>query len=71
MKLASHLGLPIDEAETIYYLGGVSLFTTGDSKMMRWRKLLFAFMTRNASASAAYYGLPANRVVELGSQIQL
>ncbi len=71
MKLASNLGLPIDEAETTYYLGRVSLFTTGDSKMMRWRKILFAFMSRNAGTPAAYFGLPANRVVELGAQIQL
>jgi K+ transporter len=71
MKLASDLGLPIDEAGTTYYLGRVSLFTTGDSKMMRWRKVLFAFMSRNAGTPAAYFGLPANRVVELGAQIQL
>jgi KUP system potassium uptake protein len=71
MKLASKLGLPIDEAEAIYYLGRVSLFTTGDSKMMRWRKVLFASMSRNAGSPAAYFGLPANRVVELGAQIQL
>jgi len=71
MKLASKSGLPIDEAETTYYLGRVSLFTTGDSKMMRWRKVLFAFMSRNAGTPAVYFGLPANRVVELGAQIQL
>ena len=71
MKLASNLGLPIDEAEMTYYLGRVSLFTTGDSKMMRWRKVLFVFMSRNAGTPAAYFGLPANRVVELGAQIQL
>ncbi len=71
MKTASNLGLPIDEAETIYYLGRVSLFTTGDSRMMRWRKILFAVMLRNAAPSAAYYGLPPSRVVEFGSQMQL
>ena len=71
MKLAAKLGLPIDEAETTYYLGRVSVFTTGDSRMMRWRKVLFAFMSRNAGTPAAYFGLPANRVVELGTQIQL
>jgi KUP system potassium uptake protein len=71
MNLASNLGLPIDEAGAIYYLGRVSLFTTGDSKMMRWRKVLFASMSRNAGSPAAYFGLPANRVVELGAQIQL
>ncbi|MGE5840903.1 MAG: potassium transporter Kup [Deltaproteobacteria bacterium] len=71
MNLASDLGLPIDEAETTYFLGRVSLFTMGDSKMMRWRKVLFAFMSRNAGTPAVYFGLPANRVVELGTQIQL
>ena len=71
IKLPCNLGLPIEEGETIYYLGRVSLFTTGGSRMMRWRKVLFAFMSRNAATLAAYYGLPANRVVEFGSQIQL
>jgi KUP system potassium uptake protein len=71
VKLASRLGLPIDEAETTYFLGRVTLFTAGDSKMMRWRKALFAFMTRNAGTPVTYFGLPANRVVELGAQIQL
>jgi len=71
MNLAAKLGLPIDEAETTYYLGRVSVFTTGDSRMMRWRKVLFAFMSRNAGTPAAYFGLPANRVVELGTQIQI
>jgi len=71
MNLASDLGVPIDEAETTYYLGRVSLFTTDDSKMMRWRKALFSFMSRNAGTPAAYFGLPPNRVVELGAQMQL
>jgi KUP system potassium uptake protein len=39
--------------------------------MMRWRKALFAFMTRNAGTPVTHFGLPANRVVELGAQIQL
>jgi len=39
--------------------------------MMHWRKLLFAFMARVAGSPTAYYGLPANRVVELGAQIQV
>lgn len=71
VKLASRLGLPIDEAETTYFLGRVTLFTAGDSKMMRWRKALFAFMTKNAGTPVTYFGLPANRVVELSAQIQL
>ena len=71
LKLASEQGLPFDEGETTYYLGRVTVFTSGDSKLSRWRKGLFAFMARNAGTPAPYFGLPANRVVELGTQIQL
>ncbi|MBA3761290.1 MAG: potassium transporter Kup [Gemmatimonadales bacterium] len=35
-----------------------------------WRKKLFIFMTRNAQSATAFFGLPPNRVVELGAQIQ-
>jgi KUP system potassium uptake protein len=38
--------------------------------MARWRKKLFIFMTRNAQSATAFFGLPPNRVVELGAQIQ-
>ena len=71
MKLASKFGLEINPAETTYYLGRVTLFTHGNSKMMHWRKSLFAFMSRAAGSPTAYYNLPADRVVELGAQVQL
>jgi KUP system potassium uptake protein len=38
--------------------------------MARWRKKLFVVMTRNAQSATAFFGLPPNRVVELGAQIQ-
>jgi KUP system potassium uptake protein len=38
--------------------------------MARWRKKLFIFMTRNAQSATAFFGLPPNRVIELGAQIQ-
>ena len=38
--------------------------------MVRWRKKLFILMTRNAQSATAFFGLPPNRVVELGAQIQ-
>jgi len=71
LKLAEKFGLHINPAETTFYLGRVTLLTTGESKMMRWRKGLFAVMSRIAGSPTVYFGLPANRVVELGAQIQL
>jgi KUP system potassium uptake protein len=37
--------------------------------MWTWRKSLFALISRNARPATAYFGLPPNRVVELGMQI--
>jgi len=71
MKMAAKHGLQINPAETTFYLGRVTIFTHGDSKMILWRKTLFAFMARAAGSPTAYFNLPADRVVELGTQIQL
>jgi KUP system potassium uptake protein len=71
MKIASTMGLETEPQTTTYYLGRENLLTTGKTRMMRWRKALFAYMSRNAGNPAAYFGLPANRVVELGTQIEL
>jgi KUP system potassium uptake protein len=65
------LGVPINERDTSYFLGRETLLTTGRSKMARWRKALFAFLSRNARPATAYFRLPPNRVVELGTQIEL
>ncbi len=44
----------------------------GDPKPMPyWRRRLFVIMTRNARSATAFFGLPPNRVVELGAQIQI
>jgi KUP system potassium uptake protein len=64
-------GLITDPMTTTFYLGRETLLTGGESKMMRWRKAVFAFMSRNAGNPTAYFGIPANRVVELGAQIEL
>lgn len=63
--------LRLEPARTSYYLGRETLLTDGPSKMARWRKWLFAFISRNARPATSYFGLPANRVVELGQQIDL
>jgi KUP system potassium uptake protein len=57
--------------ETSYYLGREHLLITGPSRMARWRKQLFVVMSRNARSAAQFFGLPSNRVVELGAQIEL
>jgi KUP system potassium uptake protein len=82
---AENNGKPVEVklANTTFYLGRETLIATpspkrksrGDGspegrRMGRWRKKLFVLMTRNAQSATAYFGLPPNRVVELGAQIQ-
>jgi len=64
-------GLTTNPATTTYYLGRQSLLTTGHARMARWRKVLFSFLGRNARPATDFFGLPPNRVVELGLQIEL
>jgi KUP system potassium uptake protein len=71
----------VTPANTTFYLGRETLIATdgrrrevaalpGFGRMARWRKKLFIVMTRNAQSATAFFGLPPNRVVELGAQIQ-
>ena len=39
--------------------------------MAVWREKLFAWMLRNAATAMEFFRLPTNRVVELGSQIEI
>ncbi len=64
-------GVPCDFEEATYYLGRETLLVDGDAKMMRWRKALFAYLSRNARPATAFFQIPPDRVVELGMQIQL
>jgi KUP system potassium uptake protein len=71
LKLCRTQGLRVKLGETSYYLGRETLLTTGTSPMAPWRKALFAYLSRNARPATAFFGLPPNRVVELGMQVRL
>lgn len=67
---AKKQGLQCKPMETTYYLGREQLIPTGKSKFATWRKRLFVIMSRNARSATQFFGLPPNRVVELGTQIE-
>jgi KUP system potassium uptake protein len=52
-----------------YYLGRPTLIPTGRGSMMKWRKLLFVFLSRNSRPATQFFGIPPDRVVELGMRI--
>lgn len=54
-----------------YYLSRETLMLTGRSGMTRWRKSLFAFLSRNAHSVTDFFSIPPGRVVELGMQVEI
>ena len=70
LSRAAAQGVPVPPMETSYYLGRERLVLTGHAKMQRWRKKLFALMSRNARSATEFFQIPPNRVVELGAQIE-
>jgi KUP system potassium uptake protein len=63
--------LTVKPLEVSYYLGRETLLSTGAASLATWRKKLFIIMSRNSATASSFFGLPPNRVVELGAQIQL
>jgi KUP system potassium uptake protein len=64
-------GLLLKPMETSYFLGRETLIPSKNPGMATWREHLFWIMSRNARSATSFFGLPPNRVVELGAQIEL
>lgn len=66
-------GIKSEKMHTTYYLGRERLIPNPHSKarLASWRKKLFVFMSRNSRSATEFFGIPSNRVVELGAQLEL
>jgi KUP system potassium uptake protein len=71
LELCGEHGLAIDLMDTSFFLGRETLLPKIGGEMPLWREKLFIAMFRNAGSAAAYFRLPPNRVVELGTQVVL
>ena len=71
LNLLKVRGIHLDEMETSYFLSRDIVMPTLGGGMMMWREKLFASMHHNASAAADFLNLPTNRVVELGSKVEI
>ena len=62
---------PPDPMRSFYFLSRQTLVPTRKPGMQLWREHLFAAMVRNSESSMSFFKLPVNRVVELGSQVEI
>src|SRR3546814_6132222 len=69
--IAQH-GIALEPMRTSYFLGRQKLIATKEvAGMALWREQLFAWMVKASESAMDFYRLPANRVVELGSQVRI
>lgn len=57
--------------ETSFFLARQTLLPSARPGMRIWREKLFAWMLRNAESAMEFFRLPTNRVIELGSQVEI
>jgi KUP system potassium uptake protein len=71
-ELLAKGGLPSYGIEhTTFFLGRETLLASERKGMALWRERLFAFMARNAQPATLFFGIPTDRVLEIGTQIEL
>lgn len=71
LKTLNLCGAPFDMMQTSFFLSRQTLLASAKPGMAIWREKLFAWMLRNAASAMEFFRLPTNRVVELGSQVEI
>ncbi len=70
LALITHPTLSLEPMSTTFFVAR-STIADGPGALPAWRCALYGWMTRQAEGAASYYSLPANQVVELGTQVML
>jgi KUP system potassium uptake protein len=73
LEIAATLGLEFDMMTTSFFLSRETVVPVRglEDGMALWRERLFATMARNAGNAADYFKLPTNRVIELGTKVEI
>ncbi len=71
LTLCEPYGLRFEMMDTTFFLGRATLIPTTRAGMALWREKLFASLFRNAMRPMEFFRIPYNRVVELGTQVEL
>jgi KUP system potassium uptake protein len=72
LEMCGYKGMaPVEMMETSFFLGRETIVPNRVPAMTLWRQVLFMWMFRNADTATDYFKLPTNRVVELGTQVEL
>lgn len=71
LQSCSAKGIGFDLMDTTFFVSRESIVATDRRGMPLWRDKLFAFLVRNASPATAFFQIPGNRLIELGTQVEI
>jgi len=71
LKLLERHGLKFESLDTTFFLGKATLARAAKPGLFTWRRELFRWMQRNSPATAEYFKLLPDRVIELGTRVTL
>ncbi|MDP2827191.1 MAG: potassium transporter Kup [Sulfuricellaceae bacterium] len=69
--MACPCGVPFELMDTTFFLSRENLIPTRGDGMAIWREHIFATMSRNAASPMTFFQIPVDRVVELGTQLEI
>jgi len=71
LELCATRGLPFDMMTTSFFISRAMIIITPQSGMMKWRKKLFLTLSKNALSAADFFKIPTNRVIEMGTRVEI
>jgi len=69
--LSNDNGMNLKMEDASFFLGREKLGISDRPGMSRWRSNLFAFLSKNSVDASSYFGIPSNKVIEVGVQLDL
>lgn len=71
LDLCAPLGLSFDMMDTTFFTSRALIVSAPTPGMMKWRELLFIMMSKNAMNATEFFKIPTNRVIEMGTRIEI
>jgi KUP system potassium uptake protein len=71
LEACATLGLTFDMMSTSFFISRALLVTSSKPGMVKWRERLFLALSKNAMNAADFFNIPANRVIEMGTRIEI
>ncbi len=71
LELCADWGVPFDMMTTSFFISRAMIVTSPNPGMMKWRERLFLSMSKNAMNAADFFKIPTNRVIEMGTRIEI